>query len=114
LISFPEYGYVNYTVAKGETVKSIAEKFNTSDYRIRYKNELSSYFGEIQEGKKIVIPTPYANKVILYVDKKSFMPISIKIYDEEGIFEAYDSYNVVINSSFASDEFSKNFKGYHF
>jgi outer membrane lipoprotein-sorting protein len=48
------------------------------------------------------------------VDKKSFMPISIKIYDEEGIFEAYDSYNVVINSSFASDEFSKNFKGYHF
>ncbi len=114
LISFPEYKYIEYTVGKGETVNSIAKKFNTSDFKIRYKNELSSYFGEIKEKKKLLIPTPYSNKVIVFIDKKTFMPISIKIYDEEGLFEAYDFYNVIINRPFAADEFSRKFKGYKF
>lgn len=114
LISFPEYKYIEYAVEKGETVNAIAKKFNTSDFKIRYKNGLSSYYGEIKEGKKILIPTPYSSKVILYVDKKSLMPISIKIYDDEGLFEAYDFYNVIINRPFDPNEFSKNYNGYKF
>jgi len=114
LISFPEYKYIEYTVGKGETVTGIAKKFSTSDFKIRYKNDLSSYFGAIKEGKKILIPSPYSNKVILYIDMKTFMPVSVKIYDEEGIFEAYDFYNVRINAEFAPDEFSKNNKNYKF
>lgn len=114
LINFPEYKYIEHVVIKGETVNSIAKKFNTSDFKIRYKNGLSSYFGEIKEGKKLLIPTPYSSKVILYIDKKTFMPINIKIYDEEGLYEAYEFYNVIINKPFESDEFSKNFKGYKF
>ena len=114
LINFPEYKYIQHAASKGETVNSIAKKFNTSDFKIRYKNELSSYFGEIKEGKKLLVPTPYASKVIIFVDKKSFMPINIKIYDEDGLFEAYEFYNVVINAPFAPDEFSKSFKGYKF
>ncbi|MCE9540141.1 MAG: DUF1571 domain-containing protein, partial [Bacteroidetes bacterium] len=55
-----------------------------------------------------------ASKVILFIDKKTFMPINIKIYDEEGLYEAYEFYNVIINKPFDQDEFSKNFKGYKF
>ena len=114
VITYPEYKYIEYTTGKGETVTSIAYKLNTSDYKIRYINELSSYYGTIKEGKKLFIPTPYSNKTIVYIDKKTFIPLSIKVYDEEGLYEAYEFYNVQINTTFAADEFSKNYKGYGF
>lgn len=114
LISFPDYKYVEYTVQKGETVTDIARKMNTSDFKIRYKNELSGYYTNLKEGKKIMIPMPYANKVLMYIDKKSYLPVSVKVYDEEGLFEAYDFYNITVNKTFASEEFSVNYKGYNF
>jgi outer membrane lipoprotein-sorting protein len=114
LINYPEYKYIEYVTGKGETVSSIAYKFNTSDFKIRYKNELSSYFGTIKEGKKLLIPTPYSNKTIVYIDKKTFIPVCVKVYDEEGLFEAYEFYNIRLNTTFAADEFSKNYKDYGF
>jgi hypothetical protein len=114
IVSFPEYKYIEYITKKGETVTSIAHKLNTSDYKIRYKNDLSSYFGSIKEGKKLTIPIPYSNKAIIYIDKKTYIPISITVYDEEGLYEAYEFTSMRINPTFKSDEFLKSFKGYHF
>ena len=114
VISYPEYKYVEYITKKGETVTSIAKKLNTSDFKIRYKNDLSSYFGAIKEGKKLLIPTPYSNKGILFIDKKTCIPINIKVYDEEGLYEAYEFYNMRINQTFMSDEFLKSYKDYGF
>lgn len=114
VINYPEYKYIEYTTLKGETVTSISQKLNTSDFKIRHINDLSSYFGSIKEGKKLKIPIPYANKAIVYIDKKSSIPLSIKIYDDEGLFESYDFYNVVINKAFAEDEFLKTYKDYGF
>lgn len=114
VINYPEYKHIEYVTGKNETVTSISQKLNTSDYKIRYINGLSSYFGTIKEGKKLLIPIPYSNKVIVYIDKKSALPLSIKIYDEKGLFEGYDFYNVKTNKPFADNEFSKDFKNYGF
>jgi len=114
LVDYPEYKYIEYTAAKNETVTSIAYKFSTSDYKIRYKNDLSGYYGTIKEGKKLLIPVPYCNKTILYIDKKTFLPLSIKVYDEGGLYEAYEFYNIKLNTTFAANEFSKNYKEYGF
>ena len=114
LISYPEYKWIEHITRPGETVTSIAQQYNTSDFKIRYKNELSSYFGTIKEGKRLLVPIPYSNKAILFIDKKNYLPVNLKVYDEEGLFEAYEFYNVRINKPFAADEFSKNFKEYDF
>ncbi|HEX8516615.1 MAG TPA: DUF1571 domain-containing protein [Bacteroidia bacterium] len=114
VINYPEYKFIDYVTVKGETVTTIAQKLNTSDFKIRYINDLSSYFGAIKEGKKLKIPTPYANKAIIFIDKKTSIPASIKIYDDEGLFESYDFTNVVINRPFAADEFLKSYKDYGF
>jgi hypothetical protein len=114
VISYPEYKYIEYITGKGETVTSIAQKLNTSDFKIRHINDLSSYFGAIKTQKKLMIPVPYSNKAILYIDKKTSIPLSIKIYDENGLFESYEFFNVVINKPFMENEFSKSFKGYGF
>lgn len=114
IISYPDYKYIDYITIKGETVTSIAHKLNTSDYKIRYKNDLSSYFGSIKPGKKLTIPVPYSNKAIMLIDKKTYIPISITVYDEEGLYEAYEFTYVRINPTFKSDEFLKSYKGYSF
>lgn len=114
IISYPEYKYIEYVTKKGETVTGIAHKLNTSDFKIRYKNDLSSYFGSIKEGKKLSIPIPYSNKAIILIDKKTFIPLSIKVYDEEGLYEAYEFTNMKTNMVFRSDEFLKSFKEYGF
>lgn len=114
IIEYPEYKYVEHTVAKGETVTSIAYKYHTSDFKIRYKNDLSSYFGTIKEGKKLQIPVPYSNKAIVHIDKKTYMPLNIKVYDEGGLYEAYEYYNMRNNVAIPAEEFSKNYKDYNF
>ena len=114
IIEYPEYKYIEYTTLKGESVTSISEKLNTSDFKIRYKNDLSSYFGTIKEGKKLFIPIPYSNKVIMYIDIHTSIPVKVMVYDETGLFEDYEFYNIKINPSFAPDEFSKHFEGYGF
>ncbi len=114
IISYPDYKYIDYITQKGETVTSIAHKLNTSDYKIRYKNDLSSYFGAIKTGKKLTIPVPYSNKAIMYIDKKSYLPIFVTVYDEEGLYEAYEFTAMRVNHTFKSDEFLKSYKGYGF
>lgn len=114
LISYPEYKWIEHVTKQGETVTSIAQLYNTSDFKIRYKNDLSSYFGTIKEGKRLQVPIPYSNKAILFIDKRTYLPANLKVYDEEGLFEAYEFYNVRINKTFAANEFSKSFKEYDF
>jgi outer membrane lipoprotein-sorting protein len=50
----------------------------------------------------------------LLIDKKTLTPVSVKVYDEEGLYEAYEFYNVKINQTFMSDEFLKSYKDYRF
>ncbi|HSH66743.1 MAG TPA: DUF1571 domain-containing protein [Bacteroidia bacterium] len=114
LISYPEYQWIEHITKKGETVNSIAELYNTSDFKIRYKNDLSSYFGSIKEGKRLLIPVPYSNRAILFIDKKTYLPLNLKVYDEKGLFEAYEFYDIQINKLFEADEFSKSYKKYNF
>jgi Protein of unknown function (DUF1571)/LysM domain len=114
IISYPEYKYIDYTTGKNETVTNIAHKLNTSDYKIRTINGINSYFGAIKEGKKLRVPVPYANKAIICIDKKMMIPVSLKMYDEEGLYEAYEYTHIELNKAFAADEFSITFKDYNF
>lgn len=114
LINYSDYKYIEYTTLKGETITDISRKHNTSDFKIRQKNNLGGYYTVLKAGKKLLIPTPYANKVILYIDKKTYLPQSVKVYDEEGLYEAYDFSKIITNKPFAADEFSLTHKGYNF
>ncbi|MEO6902493.1 MAG: DUF1571 domain-containing protein [Bacteroidia bacterium] len=114
IVNYPDYKYVEYISQENETVTDISKRFATSDFKIRDKNNLSNYFGTIKKGKKLLIPVPYANKAIMYIDKNRFLPINLKVYDEGGLYEAYEFYNVIINRSFEANEFSKTYKSYGF
>ena len=108
------FSYTDYVVQDKETVSGIASKFIVNDYMLRCKNKLYDEYGYLKKGSVIKIPTFYCKKAIFYVDTKTMLPISISIYDEAGLFENYEYYDLEINKPIPAAEFDKNYKGYGF
>lgn len=109
-----EFSYYDYAVGHKETVSSIAGKLTVNDYMLRCKNKLYDEYGYLKEGSVIKVPTFYCKKAIFHVDEKTMLPVSVAIYDEVGLFESYDFYNLEVNKPIPNSEFQKNFKGYGF
>jgi hypothetical protein len=107
-----DFRYIQYTVRKGETVRSIADKFAIGEFRIHLKNPNLHLTDPIKEGKVLTIPNYYADKTILYVDKELMLPVYIKVFDDEGLYEYYDFSELVINQAFQPLEFSRKYPGY--
>ena len=53
-------------------------------------------------------------KLILYIDKATYLPRIIKVYDDKGLFESYEYHNLQLNPHIADEEFTKEYKGYKF
>lgn len=109
-----EFSYNDYTVGHKETVSSISGKFTVNDYMLRCKNKLYDDYGYLKEGSIVKVPTFYCKKAVFYVDEKTMLPISVSIYDEVGLFESYDFFNLEVNKPVPNSEFQRNFKGYGF
>jgi len=108
------FSYFDYVVQAKETVASIANKFIVSDYMLRCKNGLYDDYGYLKVGTKIKIPTFYCKKAVFYVDEKTKLPVSVSIYDDVGLFENYDYYDLEVNKPIPSVEFQRDYKDYGF
>lgn len=113
VIENPDFKFVPYTVKKGETPISIARKLNVGEYMILERNKLKDY-GTIKEGKVIQVPTSYAKKTVILVDKQLKLPLNQKISDDIGLYESYEYSNIRLNVPIADEEFTRNYKGYKF
>lgn len=108
------FAYHDYVVQPKETVTSIAAKLVVNDYMVRTKNKLYNDYGYLKVGSVIKIPSFYCKKGVFYIDEKTMLPISVSIFDEVGLFESYDYYEVELNKHIPDNEFKKDFKGYKF
>jgi len=116
LISFsnPYFKYYKYVVKNGETILSIASKERLSEHMIMEKNPTLKDYDEIRAGQIIVLPNDYSPKLDLYVDKNRLIPLVMKVYDDKGLYEYYEYTNVMLNPSFAPNEFEKYNPDYGF
>jgi hypothetical protein len=108
------YSYVDYVVQEKETVNSIASKNCVNDYLVRYNNDLVNDFGYLKKGKVIRIPTLYCKKAVIYIEENLMLPVAISLYDDKGIFENYEYFELVVNKPIKEEEFSRSYKEYHF
>jgi len=108
------FGYHDYTVQEKETVSSIAAKFVVNDYMVRTKNKLYDDYGYLKKGSTLKIPTFYCKKALFYIDEKTLLPVCVILYDEVGLFETYEYFDLEINKPIPATEFTKTFKGYGF
>lgn len=110
----PHFKYVSYTVQKGETVISIANKFHLSEHMIVEKNPGIDSYTDITAGQVILIPSDYSSKMTLYIDKVRHIPLVMKVYDDKGLYEQYEYTNVSLNPTLKAEEFSRDYKDYNF
>lgn len=112
--AFPDFSWEAYTVKKGETIITIASKLHVSEYMILEKNPQASWYTDVVEGQVIQVPNAYAKLFLLMIDKEYMLPISEKIFDDKGLFESYEFFNLQVNSAISPEEFTENYKDYHF
>ena len=113
ILNDPTFTYVNYTIASGESLYSIAMKKNVCEQLIIEKNNLSG-FGSAKSGNTILIPSSYAKKTVLYIDKATNYPIYQEMYDDKGLFEKYEFSGMKINPNFTNMDFNEDNPKYNF
>lgn len=115
IIDNKDFGYENYTVGDNESITSIARKLHVSEYMILEVNpKLNDYFDILKKGQVLKVPTAYAKHVTLYIDQLYFLPVSVKILDDKGLFEQYDYFFMQVNPKIDDAEFTKDYKDYKF
>lgn len=113
IIEDPTYALISYKGVKGENPYSISQKLLIPEFSTREINNIK-YLDEDLEGKTIKIPTSYAKKSVIYIDKNTFYPIYQEMTDSKGVFEKYEFTNLKISPTFAADEFTDDFGEYNF
>lgn len=109
IIENPLYGYTNYTVKKGENILSIARKLYVSEYHIMKLNSFIDSFNDVNEDQTIRVPNMYAKKIELYINKQHYLPLVQKIYDDKGLYEKYEYYDLKINPNLPSGIFTEEY-----
>jgi hypothetical protein len=113
-ISFPDFTWNPYTVKKGETLITIARKLYISEYMILENNPKLGSYNDVREGDVIRIPSSYAKLTLLLIDKEFFLPVNNKVFDDKGLFETYEYYDLQVNKPIDQKEFTKSYEGYNF
>lgn len=113
-ISVKNYKIIPYMVKKDETLPEIAKKNLINDYKILELNPSIKSFNNDVAGQTIQIPNMYASSITLTLNKDTYLPIQIEIYDEKGIYAIYGYKDVIVNPTFEPDEFTPAYKNYHF
>lgn len=113
-ISFPDFTWVPYTVKKGENITSIARRLRISEYMVLENNPKHSSYTDVKEGDIIKVPNAYGKLTLLMIDKETLLPLNNKVFDDKGLYETYEYFNLQLNPFIMPDEFNKNYKGYNF
>jgi len=110
----PRFNYISYQVKNNDDIFSIARKFKISSYLILERNQFVDHYQDVKEGDQIMIPSDYAARMELLIDKKRMIPLSIKVFDEQGLFEHYQYSRVEINPPLTPEDFSAENSHYGF
>jgi outer membrane lipoprotein-sorting protein len=109
-----DFKYYTYVAKEGETITTIARKLFVSEFMLVGKNPGTDYYSKLKAGKKILVPTAYSRKMVMFIDKQLSLPVNIKIYDDAGLFESYEYISIQVNPKFADEEFTADYKDYNF
>lgn len=109
------YKIYTYTLPKEMSLQELGLQMFVCDYKMLELNpDVKSIFKKLPAGTKLQIPSDYAQKIVLYIDKTLMLPVKSEVYDEKGQFEEYLFEELKINPTFTSADFDENNKEYGF
>jgi hypothetical protein len=103
-----------YIVSKGENIAEIAKKLNVNEYAIQELNPDCDDYEDVNIGQELIVPSHYGTIMTLLISKKTMLPLLVRVYDANGLFEEYDYTNFESNPRFAANEFHESFTEYDF
>lgn len=109
-----DYAIVKYTVKEGDNCRKIAKDLLLDEYSFYELNPAIKSSTDIKPGQVIMIPNSFCQKILVYIDVATSLPVYQKIWDTKGVVGEYAFLNLKINPTFAADEFTEKFKGYGF
>ncbi len=102
-IDDPEYKIIDYTVQPNEkSVWDIGRNRAISEYKIKELNDIGD---DVKPGQKLKIPSSYAKRTTLYIDKSNYLPIYHKMEDEKGVYEIYEFKGLKLGIPLNADDF---------
>jgi len=113
-INNKRFGYVNYTVQKGENVCSIADKMLLNDHMILEVNRDISDYDDVKPGQVIKVPNSFAKRIVFYIDKATHLPFIQTIYDDKGFYTKITFSSFLLNPVIYDEEFTRSYPKYKF
>lgn len=110
----PDFGFTEYTVGENETIETIVNNYRISSYLIETNNTHINKYETIKPKTVIKVPSDYAKRIVIYIEKSLMLPAGLKAYDETGLFEEYTYSNIRINPSFTQSDFDPQNPAYGF
>jgi outer membrane lipoprotein-sorting protein len=111
----PSFKISSYNVNENCTPTSLAKKLHIGDYLIIERNPAyKEYLDNIKAGAILNIPSDYAKKLIILINKTSLLPIYMEIYDDKGLLEQYQFIEINTNPGFTDIDFSEKNEKYGF
>ncbi len=99
-----DYKIISHTVKPDEkTVWDLGRKYSVPEFRIK---ELNGIGNDLTAGQVLKMPSAYAKKTTVYIDKSNYLPIYQKMEDDAGVYEIYEFKNLKTNVKFTDDDFS--------
>ena len=112
-IENPDFKHQKYIVKEGESLVTIARKNQLNERYILEKNQLS-FYDDIAAGDEIIIPNSFAQKVELWIDIETHLPLIQKIYINNALYEQYEFKKMQPNIPIPESEFKADFREYGF
>lgn len=88
-----------YTAKEGENLVDIGTKLNVSHQRIKELNDLKNY-KDVKAGQTLKVPSSYFKKVVTYLDKATYLPLKITVWDDLGLLATYDHLGLKLDCNF--------------
>ncbi len=109
-----DYSLISYIVKPNETLDDIANHLHINAYAILELNKDIDSYDDVEEGQQIKVPSHYAKNMTLYIDQETHIPLVIKVFDQQGLYEKYEYNSIILNPEFEPDEFTEYFRHYNF
>ncbi len=112
-IENPDFKHQKHIVKEGEDLVTIARKNHLNERYILEKNKLN-FYDDVAAGEEITIPNSFAQKVELWIDVETHLPLIQKIYINNALYEQYEFKKMQSNILIPEPEFTADFEEYGF
>jgi len=111
----PNFKIYSYKVTETCTPSSLAKKLYICDYLILERNpKFKEYLDVIKAGTVLSLPNDYAKRLVILINKSSYLPVYMEIYDDKGLLEQYQFLEINTSPGFTEIDFSEKNETYGF